>query len=520
MIQTGNEALLKEWGELGVVSTYFMGKIIGYEDLADGLHWEMAKWIQSSHKRKVGVAPRDHLKTSVWTIADTMRVISGSEDERILIRSSTTPNAVNLVHKIKDIAESNTLWRRLYPKRVPDGKGRWRDDALDFPRKNEYPEASIEAMGMETTLASRHYTRVKDDDPVGESAENSALIMEEAIRKIKLTEHLLVDPSTSTHEVYGTRWGNKDVIHSLLSSTTHWQENPVAAGLIDARWGQGTIGEYSVMLLGCYGPVGTRGEPIWPERFNREVLEQIRRRVGIRQFALQMLNDPVAGGDSELKREWLKPASVFEKNNEWWVELTDRATYPLDACSVYEAIDPNITPDSRHSRSAVVTVCITPADPYDMVVLGCKAKPSTTYQALEVGWEEWQRWRPLVCGVEVVAGFRGIIEFVLKTYPRMGWQWIRPNPHKSKLQRIRQLAPLAENGRLYALQTREMQDLYEEWESFPPGPSGTLDCLDALAYAVSISAPPPPQEVISDERYDDRPVVIPDDESRSPITGY
>src|SRR5258706_14376433 len=57
-------------------STYFMAKaVMGFRDIVPGLHGDMCAFIEHPSNRKLGLVPRDHLKTSIWTIADTVRRI-------------------------------------------------------------------------------------------------------------------------------------------------------------------------------------------------------------------------------------------------------------------------------------------------------------------------------------------------------------------------------------------------------------------------------------------------------------
>src|SRR5215475_15884292 len=75
-------------------NTYFMAKaVVGFHDLTVGLHSEMCEWISSQPTRKLGLVPRDHLKTSVWTIADTVRLIAADPNIRLLIANETATNA-------------------------------------------------------------------------------------------------------------------------------------------------------------------------------------------------------------------------------------------------------------------------------------------------------------------------------------------------------------------------------------------------------------------------------------------
>jgi hypothetical protein len=82
--------------------------------LTVGCHGSMATWIRNPSRRKLGLAPRDHLKTSVWTIADTVGRIAINPNIRILIINETASNAQNFLTRIKAVFERNAIFRWVF----------------------------------------------------------------------------------------------------------------------------------------------------------------------------------------------------------------------------------------------------------------------------------------------------------------------------------------------------------------------------------------------------------------------
>ena len=67
-------------------STYFFAKaVLGFADLTVHTHGPICRTLDSPSKRKLVVMPRDHLKTSIATIADTLRRIVINPNIRILL---------------------------------------------------------------------------------------------------------------------------------------------------------------------------------------------------------------------------------------------------------------------------------------------------------------------------------------------------------------------------------------------------------------------------------------------------
>src|SRR4029077_2126683 len=97
-------------------STDIMGKgIVGFHDLVPTIHGDMCRWIEGPPRRKLGLGPRDHLKTSIWTIADTVRRIAHNPNIRLLIANETATNSAHFLRRIQAVFERSQLFRWLFP---------------------------------------------------------------------------------------------------------------------------------------------------------------------------------------------------------------------------------------------------------------------------------------------------------------------------------------------------------------------------------------------------------------------
>ena len=154
-------------------SAYFMGKVvIGFQDLDPNCHGLMSRWIERPTTRKLGLAPRAHLKSSLWTISDTLRLICQNPNRRILLINEVELNAVHWLAKIASVVERRPLFRWLFPEVIPlPGTTRWSATELEFERSEWFPECTIEAIGVGGASTSRHYTQIKEDDLVGPRAQ-------------------------------------------------------------------------------------------------------------------------------------------------------------------------------------------------------------------------------------------------------------------------------------------------------------------------------------------------------------
>ena len=97
-----------------------MAGVVGFYDITPSLHMSMARWIDGPTRRKLGLVPRDHLKTSIWTIANTVKHIAADPNIRILLGNETATNASHFLRRIEAVFERNTLFQWLYPHLVSD----------------------------------------------------------------------------------------------------------------------------------------------------------------------------------------------------------------------------------------------------------------------------------------------------------------------------------------------------------------------------------------------------------------
>src|SRR5262245_54438766 len=109
-------------------STYvFAAAVCGFADLKPSFHAAMAQWIQRERRpnpdkpgewlhcrHKLGMTPRDHLKSSLWTVADKLRRATVDPNLRILIANETDDNITKWLNTMQAVVLGPT-YRWLFP---------------------------------------------------------------------------------------------------------------------------------------------------------------------------------------------------------------------------------------------------------------------------------------------------------------------------------------------------------------------------------------------------------------------
>lgn len=472
----------------------------------------MATWIQNPSRRKLGLAPRDHLKTSVWTIARSVHRIILDPNIRICILNETASNAQNFLNRIEAVFDRNATFRWLFPELIPDKHARWSAGQMQVPRTMDFPEPTIEVFGVGGASTSHHYNVVHEDDLVGKEAGDSQAVMQKAIDQHKLAESLLNDPNDEIVTV-GTRWAPYDLVDWMVKNERN----------------------LDCFYLQCIHPTthAQAGHPVWPKRFSLEYFDDLKLKLGPGMFNLQYMNQAIAEGVTDLNPAWLRRWNWTEKqmlvDGIWRKEDAVRlerplaeggpTTFALSELWTFEIVDPCHSPESGDARAAVIVVGLTPEEPYNIVVLHAYAKKVTPNKIIDEAWSACQRFNVLNCGIEVVGAQLTYFYWIPTIHPEMPIRKLKcETALNAKHRRIKTVCPtFGQQGRIYT--HASMFDFHEEWDSFPSGK--TVDLLDAFSYGPQLWAPPEAdaQGRVRHPDDDDDDVRLPLD-GRSLRTGY
>ena len=440
-------------------STYFMAKaVMGFRDIVPGLHGDMCRFIENPSNRKLGLVPRDHLKTSIWTIADSIRCIAADPNIRILLGNETATNASHFLRLIEATFERNAVFRWLFWDIIPDlgaKKSKWSETEMIVKRTQDFPEATVEAIGVGGAVVSRHYRLIKLDDLVGKEASESQDVMKKTIDWYIYCESLLVDPNDPIH-VFGTRWAYNDLYAHIKKTEEGIHE----------------------FFRQAIRPDNTT---IWPERFNIETMLRLKRKYGTFKFSCQYQNDPKDPEATSFDENWLR---FYNFRQDSVVSENGVTSCNLDKLRKFMLVDPAISEKAGAARTAIIVLGVAPDG--KVFILEAWAKRCQPLEMFDVIFNLHARWNVDSCAVESVAYQKAIKPFLIaEALRRNVWLHVvevKPDSKVRKENRIRGLQPYFERGEIHVL--RSQSELLQEYVEFPIG--NTVDLLDALAYGPQI----------------------------------
>lgn len=429
-----------------------LARILGY-DVAPH-HLQIAQF-QFKH---VGgeyliLAPRGFGKTIIATIVKTIHLlIKRPEDIRILLSSKTAENAKGMLNAIKMHLEQNERFRYFFGNFV--GNDEWGSASITVRQRTKaLKESTIETVGVEGTIVSRHFDLIIGDDLVDEKnakTERQRKNVETWYYKVLLP---CLEPPSGDFEHRGEM--------AVIGTRYHFAD--LYGHLIDGEM-KGAV-YHLPALINEEGKADVKGRSAWEEKFSTEELLKRRAKMGNIIFAAQMLNDVEA-----MKGE------IFSYDD---CRTCRRDELPRDL-EYFVGVDLAIKQKEE-------------SDNFSIIVLGFDRKASTYYvvdyfegklrfsaqtKRIIDAWKEWDASR---IGIETNSYQEAQLQNLQdadRSVPVFGL-----HTGTDKVSRAWRLTPLFESGRVVFLD--HFQDLIEKFVKFPN--TSTKDWFDAfdLAYRAS-----------------------------------
>lgn len=467
VVQALPDDVRRDYAEMGRNDLYFLAKeILGYRDMTEACHGMMAKWYSECRKlRRLLLVPRDCFKTSLFSLTGTTQRVIRDSNKTNLIVNESAENAQAMISVIKAHAESNAIFRTLYSEIIPKNPRtdveRWNQEGIIFLRQRHCPESTVDAMGMTSTITSRHYNHITWDDPISENAVQSPRVMAEAIKRMSGMLDLLVDPNHDTIDIVGTRWA----LHDVYS------------------WAMIQFGEkLARLILPIVFPDGTL---LFPERFNDEVIAEKRRIMSPYKFSCMLMNAPRDENLQDLQMDsirWWRWGGADEKSVELMHNDEVVDAWPIEKLDVTVTVDLAAAEKVTSDRNAVSVCGVSPKG--QAISLESFAERCKPDRVIDYLFYVQARYHPRVVGIEEV-GYQATFKYSLQQRALDAGTWIRHErirPAGRNKSHVRGLQPIMAVGRLYLHPTQHI--LLNELSDFPLGEHD--DAADALAMQLQL----------------------------------
>ena len=400
--------------------------------------------------------PRGHYKSTTLTYAKPIQKMLNNPEERQVIFSHTKGIATAFLDRIKQTLETNILLKHCFPEVLyynPENESPlWSSSkGIIVKRKGAYTEASFEAWGViENMPTGKHYTSLIYDDLVTPDSVATA----EQIEKVESGYRMSLNLVSEKYEkqLAGTHYNQNDLYMTLKKDDGY--------------------------LLRQYPATHNGREDGVPVMLSMEELAQKRKEMGPYVFSSQMLLRPVPEELQTFNVDWLK---------------TYRAKPPK--LNYYIIVDPANEKRKDKASPDFSVFLVVGVDQFRRKYL---LDGSRDRLSLKDRWETlvdfYIRWQPKGIGYERY-GMQCDIDYF---YEKMREEGIYfdvaelGNVKVSKSDKIKQLVPEAEQGRLFipesmprVTKTGEQYDLVKilknELQHFPAiAHDDVIDCLSMI----------------------------------------
>lgn len=358
--------------------------ILGYNDqnykfgVEEFAHKALCRFmVQEKSNRRMVLMPRGHLKTTICTIADSIRLTLENPNIRILIQNEVLENAESFLKEIKNHWMTNKLLRFLFPELVPEkfyGPGvDWAQNHASVVRTTNAKESTYWASGSGGSPQSKHFERIKNDDLVGEKQKNSQVEMAKTIGWIDAQTPLL-DSLEDTLDYYGTR-------KTMSDGYAHVME------------------KYKSRLKVFVREPIEEGRPIY-SKFPMSELEAIMRDTPD-VWAYDYMNNPIGKGGLDWGKGMLRNFMLHEGRVYFEHHLTGKPTsWSLRELYIITVVDPNSGKVSAPDKAAINTQGWSPDG--GIFSLSSRSGRWDPDQLVNEVYEDCKRWNPQKVGFEDV----------------------------------------------------------------------------------------------------------------------
>jgi predicted phage terminase large subunit-like protein len=408
---------------------------------------EMAK-----PKSSVLIMPRGHAKTTLARI-DLIHDIVYKHEDFIVLIGDVLSSAKNSFAYVKSQLESNILLMDVYGDLVPsitkDSMRKWSDSHFETTN-GVVCIARGAGKGRGLNIKAKRPSKVLIDDLEDDQKVKSKQQREKTMNWMKNVIMPSIDPERGKIKMIGT------VLHYdclLLDRFKAW-------------------GGVKRAALEKNGKPSLAGDPIFPSRFSREKLEEIKKDMGTFPFSQEYMNEPMSDENADVKLAWIRYVDGLGKDSE------------RDQWKFYSALDPAISTKTSADESAICTAALKAKlhDDEDIRIVimppvhGQFGMTGTIQQAQAV----YKRYPHESFGCEVVAFQEGLRQLLSTN----GVPAVAVSPKsKDKRSRLLNIIGLIEFGNIVFM--KGCEDLVDQLIQFPNGKND--DLVDSMVYAVELA---------------------------------
>lgn len=283
---------------------------------------------------RIGVmAPRNHAKSTCFTVVYPLWKIGNNPDVRILIVSNSSMQAQSFLREIKDKISKSQTYRKvfgdLFPPDMKSPGEKWTDAEIIVRRKATHKDPTVSAMGAGGSILSKRADIIICDDIL--NLDNTRTVDQRAKIKQWYNEVLIpvLEPDGIMINV-GTAWSLEDLLHDQLRNKRY-----------DVRR------RYKALL--------PDNSVLWPQRWPYPKLMDLKTEVGSIAFNKSYQNEAMSAEDSVFKPQWIEAAKRYGKDRYMQYKL-DYSNWDLGKMAIAIGVDLAISKKETSDNTAFAVI--------------------------------------------------------------------------------------------------------------------------------------------------------------------
>ena len=225
-----------------------------------------------------------------------------------------------------------------------------------------------------------------------------------------------------------------------------------------------------------------QGDPLWPQRFGKAAVENIKSTVGNYWFSAMYQQAPVSDTGNLFRSKYFQ---YFTSDNLFYYLQTfnsGKITRYKSDCHIYATIDLAVTTNESSDYTAAVIFAVTKTN--EILILDVRREKIEGAEHLNFLHSIFNRWKPQLIGIESVQYQISLVQVAL----RAGLPVKSMTAHKNKRARAMGIATFLEGGKIFFAQNAHwLNDFESELLNFPNGQYD--DMTDAFSYIAEIISP-------------------------------
>lgn len=314
---------------------FFSENTLGYNNSEHHMEWLSVaqETLTDNEPRKIVVqAPRNHSKTTDFSIQAPLWLVGNNPNLRILIVSDTSGQAVAILRAIKNIIENNDEYKDVFGELKPKYPEKWAENEIIVNRNTKEKDATFNAVGVGGAILSKRADIIICDDLLNK--DNTKTYEQRKKTEEWFNDVLMpvLDPEHGKLIFVGTVFHSEDLITKKMTDPTYDVKLKYQAIIREADR-QDLWAEYrSIMLSDPFDgkklanayyaehqeEMDAGAIVLWPQRWSYKRLFDERVSVGSRSFNLMYQNIVIDDETAIFKESWIDKAA--RKDLRMWRE--------------------------------------------------------------------------------------------------------------------------------------------------------------------------------------------------------